>query len=492
MAGSTVSLSRPLHTYLKNNPPAALAYLQLVAIIRDMKSKRKIPKALSIDATITKQGINIRINHESFPIVYPPHIWGRVPQSAKEILRDNFAYSSTIFLPQILNISEIQYNTARPLSQTYLFQNGIYDMTSSAEEDGRSSVDYLKRFFNTRYIFADQKISTPSKIDFSRKKNKKVVIPFSFGKESLLSYALARDLGLDPILVSIIEPSHTHEFAHRKRLIREFEKEHKTRVYTVLNNPGVVTKSGRAWGLSTELGYGLQATEYAMMAIPFAIAFDAYYLTLGNEQSCHDFYIDREGLLNYRSGYDQLREWTSQQGMLLSILSGKKMKVMSLVEPLYEIAETKVLQQKYSSIGRYQMSCFAISEDARARRWCENCYKCAYLYPMFAAFGIDTKRLGFTSSMFDKKRFRHYESLFARQKGKYYYGRSDELMLAFYLAAQAGHTGYTMDRFKKSLMPYVEKNKKRILAEYLGVHDTYNIPEVFKKKIMKIYSQELS
>src|SRR3989339_2286240 len=101
--------------------------------------KIKKPKYLNIDGQITKTGLNILINDESFPIEYPKEIWQKYSQNLKEILLDNLAYSSTIFLPQILNLSEINYRTARPLSESFLFKNGIYDMPTCAIADNQSS-----------------------------------------------------------------------------------------------------------------------------------------------------------------------------------------------------------------------------------------------------------------------------------------------------------------------------------------------------------------
>ncbi len=456
-----------------------------------MKQKRSAPKKLLIDAKITSTGIDVFVNGDRFPILYPKKVWHKFPKELKEILKDNLAYSSTIFLPQILNLKEIVYKTARPLSETFLFKNGIYDMACSAQTDEKSSAEYVKRFYNTRYIFADERIKTPKRIDLKNgSKNKRTLIPFSFGKESMLSFALSKELGLEPFLVNTIEPVHIHELTHKKKLIESFKKTMGIHVDTIRYGPGIM-RYGHYWDLETELGTGLWVTDYVMLSLPFIYFHDIYFIALGNEQSCNDVYYDKEEMLTYRSAYDQFREWTSQLSYLSTLLYGKKLEVMSLVEPLYEIAETKVLHKRYSDYGKHQLSCFAMQESARYSRWCQNCYKCAYLYPLFAAFNIDPKSLSFTENLFDKKHAHLYKTFFTRLRNSVYYGSQEELAVAFYLAMKNGATGYSMDRFKKELLPDFIKHKKKYFKKYLGIHPTYNIPPQFKKKIMDIYKKEL-
>lgn len=447
---------------------------------------------LTVDAKITSSGINVYLNNKKFPILYPKKIWQAYPKEKKEILKDTLAHSSTFYVPQILKIPEIRYKTSRPLAESFFYKNGIYDIPYCANVDRKSSVEYLKFFFKTQFIFDDNNIKLPKKISFNgaKKKKKKVIIPFSFGKESLLSYVLAREIGLEPVLVSIVDPSHKYEYLHKKPLMEAFQKEHNIPVYIIEYTPGWFWE-GRYWNIKTELGWGLHVTEYQILMLPFIFYFDAAYVIVGNEQSCNDVYIDKEGLFIYRAGFDQYRDWTKQQEALLSLLHGEKVEVMSLVEPLYEIAETKILQSKYPNYGKYQMSCFAVDEGAKNRRWCQDCSKCSYFYPLFTAFNIDPRTLGFTENLFDKKHAYLYNSFFIRKKGSAQYGSQGELATAFYLSMKNGFSGYSIDRFKKELLPKFLKRKKENFKEYLGIHPTQNIASQFKPKILKIYKKEL-
>src|SRR3989338_178737 len=365
-----------------------------------MRTAKKLPKNLRVNARITARGIIISLNGESFPVVYPKEIWSRYPTSLKEILRDNLAYSSTLFVPQMLNRKEIQYATARPLSETFLYKNGIYDMPISATVDGASSTEYIKRFFNSHYCFPQNRIRLPRKIIISKPTTKTAIVPFSFGKESFLTFALCQELGIRPILVYFIEPTHRYEYLHKKVLMEKFKKDLGLKVYTVANNPGIF-RYGARWNLTTELGWGTHTTDYVIMCLPFAHYFKASFIFLGNEQSCNDAFIDNENVLTYKAAYDQHCEWTGQQGLLATMLSGKQIEVASLLEPLYEIAETKILHQRYPKYGRYQMSCEAKTEHAKRKRWCQACTKCSYMYALCAAFNIDLEKVGFTENLFE-------------------------------------------------------------------------------------------
>ena len=456
-----------------------------------MKYRRPIPKKLVVDAKITKSGIDVYLNKEKFPITYPVKIWNAYSKKNKEILKDTLAHSSTFYVPQILQIPEITYKTARTMAEAFFYKNGIYDIPYCANVDKKSSVEYLKFFFKTQYLFNDNVVKMPEKNNLLREsKKKRAIIPFSFGKESMLSCVLAQKLGIEPILVSIVDPSHKYEHKHKKPLIEAFLKESGLKVHTIEYSPGWFWE-GRHWGIETELGWGLHVTEYQILTLPFLSYFDADYVIVGNEQSCKDTYIDKEGVFIYRAGYDQYRDWTPQQAVLLSMLSGKKVEVMSFVEPLYEIAETKLLQEEFPEYGKYQMSCFAVGEDARDRRWCQNCSKCSYFFPLFTAFNIDTAKIGFTDNLFDKKYSHLYDTFFTRKKGAASYGSQGELATAFYLSMKNGYTGYSIDRFKKELLPKFNKHKKQYYKEYLGVHETFNILPQYKTKLMKLYKQVL-
>lgn len=449
------------------------------------------PNSLVVDAKITEEGIDVILNKDRFKIIYPTEIWENYDKTLKQVLTENIAYSSTMFIPQMFDMHEIHYKTARPISETFLFKNGAYDMPICAITDKKSSLDYVKKFFNTRPIYKKNKISIPVQREIKKKTKKIAIIPFSFGKESMLSFSLCREIGITPILVNFIEPSNKYEYFHKKILIKKFENEMNMKVYTVQYNPGIL-RYGKYWNLNTELGWGLQTTEYALMSLPFAEYFNADYIILGNEQSCNDIFFDKEGMMSYKAAYDQHSDWTQQQGLLASLILGRKIEVVSFMESLYEIAINKILHRRYPEDGKYQMSCMADNKNAKNNRWCQKCVKCGYIYALCCAFNLDLKKIGFTKNLFDKKHSNIYNHFFNYDPKAPAYGSQEELGLAFYFSLLNGFRGYSIEKFKKTLLPRFEKNKKIYIKKYLGINKCPNIPEEYKKNLLKIYKEELN
>src|SRR3989344_3051734 len=77
---------------------------------------------LHVGGKLTAKGFEIILNRKSFPISYPSEIWKKYPSILKNILLDNVAYSSTLFLPQMHDQKTITYTTNRPLSETFLYE----------------------------------------------------------------------------------------------------------------------------------------------------------------------------------------------------------------------------------------------------------------------------------------------------------------------------------------------------------------------------------
>ena len=461
-----------------------------------MSHTPKTPQHLTIDALDSADGPIINVNGENFPVIYSDKVWSKTTDNLKAILRDTLALASTLYLPQILNLREAHYKTARPISECFFLRNGIYDAPYCANVDGKSSIDYLRNFYNTQYLFASEKIKTPYSINFenkNKKSTKRALILFSAGKESLLSFALCRELGIDTVLVSVIHPGFVHEWKHKEPLIKAFEKEFNTTVHTIQYEPGIL-KEGKHWKLSTELGWGLHVTEYALLALPYAEVFDCDFIVCGNEQSCNDIYFDQEDVLIYRAGLDQHKEWTTQQGLLQSLLIGRSLPAHSLLEPLYEITEMKLLHGRYPEVGKYQMSCSASSDGALQKRWCEECEKCAYMYALLRAFDIDPALVGFKSNLFDEAHKDVYETFFTRTEETHYYGNQGELGIGFYLFVKnyPENTDHSIVRFKKELLDTIEKNLAQLKEKYLSVHNTDHFPPEFAKTLFTIFTNELS
>jgi len=451
---------------------------------------QKKPSHLTVDARVTSRGITISLNDVRMPIIYPEEIWRAYPQEKKELLCDALALSSTFFVPQILGIQKIIYKTRRSFIEPHLFENGLYDMSNSAHTDGVSSMQYVKAFINTVRSFDANDMRQPQSCKPISQKKKRVVIPFTFGKESLLSYALARDIGLDPILVYVKEPAHRHESHHKIELAKQFEKETGTHIWMIDYAPGIM-RYGALWGLETELGWGLQTTEYAILSLPFVAHGNAETLILGNEHSCSEASIDEEGILTHWTGYDQHSDWTPHQSMLASLLVGHTTRVISFVEPLHELAEIKILYQRYPLLARYQTSCLAQSASAAQKRWCEQCEKCACMYLFCVAVGADPVALGFKQNLLDKQHSSLFNSFFHQTNEDTFYGLIEEVEYAFYLALKRGIKGYSVTLFETTILPAVLPQIPEYTRMFFGIHPSRTLPNTFKKPLSAIFKKEL-
>lgn len=452
--------------------------------------RSKKPTSLTIDAHITKNGIDILVNRELFPITYERSLWKSLPAQQKIILRDNIAPAATLFLPLIHKLNTIHYKTQRPIAETSLFKTGIYDMPVCAATDHASSLSYIKRFFNVEPTFTPGDIAVPDSVSFTPTKKIKPVIPFSFGKESLLTFAVCKNLGLDPVLVSINEPSNKYEARHKAKLIPAFEKEFKTKIHTITYSPGWF-RYGRHWGYKTELGWGVQLTEYCMLLLPFLHKYKANAILIGNEHSCDDQSWDDSGLRMYEVGYDQHSHWIGQLGMLASTMLGRRVNIMSFVDPLGELAEMIILHTKFPNIGKYQLSCFADTASASGRRWCQNCFKCFYSFALLRAAGIDYRNVGFDQNLFNKKN-KTYTGLFSGNPDARSFGNPDELALALYMASKRGDTGAAINSFAKKGLANVQHSLKRITSTVLAVHPSKTTSEHYAKKIADLYKKSLA
>ncbi len=439
---------------------------------------------------IGKKGLLLRLNGKKLPIIYPEKIWRTYPKEKKEALKDNLAYTATFFVPIMLQKEQIDFETARPLMETFAFKNGIYDMSFSAHVDGRSSVAYVKQFMNVTPVFNEERVRIPKITHKKNKKEEHVIIPFTFGKESLLTYAITKEIGLVPHLVYVLEPAHQKEARQKKNLITRFKKETGVEVEVIEYGPGLL-RYGALWNLKTELGWGLQTTDYTLLSLPIAEYYGATWIFLGNEYSCRDASKDEEGVLTHWAGYDQHPDWAAQQSIIATLISGRKITVTSIVEPLHEIAEMKILHKRYPNLAKFQSSCSGYENHGKNRRWCEQCEKCACVFTFLAALGINPKTTGFRQNLFDEKHTRLFQNLFDKKNKDLFYGNAEEMGLALSLAKKRGWKGRVIEKHSKQIGKMKNKKSDDLASVYLHPQPSKYFPKQFSKKIEKIFKEEL-
>jgi len=446
---------------------------------------------LVIDARETRTGIEFLFRGNTYALSYPDDIWRRYPKKARDMLFDNLVYAETIHLPLTLKANEITYNVSRPFFETYFFQNLVMDFPSCADVDLTKTSDLLKAFMNTRVHFKDHEIKFPSYTEESREDSS--VVSISFGKDSLCSWAVSNEIGLNPQMCYIVEPSMTYEEKHKTALAEAFNKEFGIKLNKVIHTAGSFRDGVHLGVGKTEIGWGLQSTQYALIILPIAHKFQARYILIGNEHSCGEYYFDREGYICFVC-YDQSHYWTKQIDSMTRQMTGGGVRTLSVIEPLNDIAVVYTLNKRYPEVAKYHMSCFVETEAGRDKRWCQECSVCAKMHLLILASGFDPKRVGLERNMLTKES-REYFTLFGGKEVETYaltgMGR-DEQLFAFYLLWKKGNRSDLVNEFAERFLDEAREREDELYKTFFSIHDSITMPPPIKKKVMSIYKEVLS
>lgn len=428
-----------------------------------------------------------------FAIKYPTPIWRALPQENRRLLLDNFSFVTTCHLPlQKKSITEIAYCNRRPENFNSYLNNLFYTIPFDAFMNGQGSFGLYQRLLKIRFTFSGSSPSLHSPRRALRQLSlRKAVIPFTFGKDSLLTFALARELGIKTRLVFIEEPRELYAAAHKKERLEKFTREFGVKVDFLPNAAGVLrdVSEGNNW-----FGWELLLTSFALLLLPYLHYEQAKYLLFANEASCNEITHNGEGIYFYPA-FEQSDLWTEEETQIVQNVSGQCFAVRSLLGPLNDLAIIKILHRRYPSLSKYQLSCFADRKEARHKAWCAACSKCARSYIFLLASGIDPKTVGFKDEMLEVKYQKLY-SLFDDGNGKEGYDATsvgrDEQLFAFFLAWQHGIRDGLMKVFEKDYLTEALKKEKSLRQKYFSLQPSNVLPEEYKNKIMSIYRHELN
>ena len=453
-----------------------------------------VMKPLHIHSGVTDTGVEILFREKSYPIVYPAHVWEATPKETQTALKDNLAVATTMHLPLVFDSPSIIYHSGCPLLEPYFVQNFLKDIPSCTEVDGTSTDEAVRKFFNTEYQFLDPDIAYPSRQPVDSPSG--ALVGTSFGKDSLLTYAVADEISLDPEMVYIVEQSMTYEQKHKTELARRFKNEFGKQLNILRHETGKFRDYPYLGVPFTEMGWGLQTTEYALELIPFAYALKAQYLLFGNEQTATATYMDSEGRWTVHPCYDQSHRWTVHIDQITQTFSGRSVNTGSLIEPLMDMMIQYILAHRYPQLAKYQMSCFTETEAGRNYRWCHNCSICAKMYLMCVGSGIDPEKIGLRENMLERK-YKRFFTLFGGKSITMTYAHTkvgrDEQLFAFYLAAQRGAKGELVEEFKAS--PLYQEAKSRedeLWKTFCTLHTSISVPKELRASVNSIYKEELA
>jgi hypothetical protein len=452
-----------------------------------------VMQPLHIYSKVTDVGMEFIYQDVPYLITYPSSVWIATPKATRSALKDNLALATTMHLPLVLDSPSIIYHSGIPLLEPYFVQNFLKDIPSCTEVDGTSTDEAVRKFFNINYQFLEPEIVYPSAepVDSPFR----ALVGTSFGKDSLLTYAVAEEIGLHPEMVYIIEQSMTYEQKHKTELAKRFKKEFNKQLNILKHETGKFRDYLYLGVPFTEMGWGLQTTEYALELIPFAYTFNAKYLLFGNEQTAASTYMDSKGRWTVHPCYDQSHRWTVHIDQITQTFSGRSVNTGSVIEPLMDMMIQYILAHRYPEIAKYQMSCFTETEAGKNYHWCHNCSICAKMYLMCVGSGIDPQKIGLRVNMLDKEHKRFF-TLFGGKSITMTYAHTkvgrDEQLFAFYLAAKRGIKAELVEEFKAGPLFQEAKDRQEELHKtFCSLYTSISVPKELQDPIDSIYKEEL-
>ena len=241
-----------------------------------------------------ERGITLTLSgrrKKKFSLVYPKDIWKRYPKRVKEILVDNLAHLLTINLPLIAGKTELEYNTSVPLFKSF-FSTVVINSLPHAVEDYKAPTDQtIKRFLNVDYKFKDFNVKffpyePIGKIDAElTEQDERSIIPFSCGKDSMLSLAVCDELGLNPIPVYVNDTLCPKENKLKMKFGKKISKQFGLKFFVVRNEIERLNDF-EFWNKGeTCVGYSHMMSGFCLIALPFVHRFRAKYIVVGNQQN---------------------------------------------------------------------------------------------------------------------------------------------------------------------------------------------------------------
>lgn len=458
--------------------------------------EREMP--VKISGETTKDGINVKINSKPLTtelnLTYPNGLWRHYPKENKVKLVDNITYILTVHLRFLLkgNI-RLEYSTGYP--QVHSWANHAFMRYLPAywylykSRRGTGVFPVLKVLLNSNVEFSETKDVPPR---FPTSIDENVIIPFTFGKDSFLTYFVAKEIGLKPVLVFFEDPTDEgYEGKHKQKLFAQFTQEIKDKTYFISNPIGNLREKGEGW-----FGWELALNSWALLALPIAYRYKSGYIIFSNEKSCNDFFYDDDGL-KVLPDYEQSAQATEEISLVTQALSEGEVYTTTFLQGLNELGTIGILKDRYyGQAFKYLMSCWSETDSGKHKRWCGECSKCARLYIYLMANGIDPiKEAGFKDDMLKPNKAHLYNVFGQRASGTGWDAFAlniDEQSLAFYLAYKRGIKAPLIGEFiKTKLFQETEARFESMVNEYFSLHEEYLTPPQWKKKIDKIFNQSL-
>ncbi|MEW6744547.1 MAG: hypothetical protein AB1486_17470 [Planctomycetota bacterium] len=323
-------------------------------------------------------------------------------------------------------------NTAREIYVKKLLQPNPYLVRSFEPPPAVKLADYLQ----ARFRFPDGVEEIPAGPSATEQRASDAgrgetspgyAVLSSGGKESLLSFALLREIGGDPLRKIGGDPLREiggdplRKIGGDPRAV--FINESGRHWFTALNAyrhfKGSYPGTARVWTSADRVfswmlrhlpfirqdfarvrgdDYPIRLWTVAVLlfgAIPLMRARGLTRLVIGDE---HDTTrrLSFKGITHYDGLYDQSRYFDHAMSRYFQ-RKGWDILQFSLLRPLSELLVEKILLERYPDLQRQQVSCHATHTEGDRVVPCGRCEKCRRVVGMLSALGVDARRCGYTS-----------------------------------------------------------------------------------------------
>lgn len=236
----------------------------------------------------------------------------------------------------------------------------------------------------------------------------RVAVLSSGGKESLLSYGLLREIGLETHSLFVNESGrHWYTALNGFRHLRDADPEGTVRIWTTADR--VFNWMLRQLPLVRQDFNRVRADEYPIRlwtvavflfgALPVLRRRGIGRVVIGDEYDTTRT-VRHQDIPHYDGLYDQSRLFDNA----LSAYYRRKgwcVSQFSLLRPMSELLVEKVLVERYPDLQRHQVSCHAASVKGERVYPCGRCEKCRRVVAMLVAVGGDPSRCGYDAEQIE-------------------------------------------------------------------------------------------
>ncbi len=305
-------------------------------------------------------------------------------------------------------IQDMARNTAREIYVKKFLEPNPFVRGEAATLPTLKKESYLRAKLLFQGDDADSKTSSAPAWEKQEGAASRYAVLSSGGKDSLLSYGLLNEMGLEvhPIFVN---ESGRHWFT-ALNAYRHFRDDipFTSRVWT--NSDRVFNWMLRHLPFIRKDFADVRSDEYPVRlwtvavfifgALPLLLKRGVGRLVIGDEYDTTRR-LSFKGITHYDGLFDQSRYFDNA---LTRYFYRKEWGVsqFSILRPVSELLIQKILAERYEELQQHQISCHAAHKEGETVKPCGRCEKCMRIVAMLSAVGMDPTRCGYTPEQIER------------------------------------------------------------------------------------------